>query len=289
LPKRTSHRSEPDSNYALAFAGRSRVHAGYAVEFATDAAMIQKGFQKAQADARQALALAPELAEGQLALAYFLESSLDFAPASAAYERAMTLAPGNAELLVDSGRFAVYMGQFDTGLIALRRALVLDPISARSRFALGQGLHSARRFQDAAAPFTEAITLDPDYKDPYGYLGLAYYELGDLPSARSSCETNRDNWGSRWCLAIVYDKLGQHADAEAVLGKLRGTLGDNAAYQYATIYAQWGNIAKALEWLDTAMRLRDPGLVYLKTDPLMDPLRKEPRFQGVMRELKFPE
>ena len=37
------------------------------------------------------------------------------------------------------------------------------------------------------------------------------------------------------------------------------------------------------------MRLRDPGLGYLKTDPLMDPLRKEPRFQAVMREVKFPD
>jgi len=37
------------------------------------------------------------------------------------------------------------------------------------------------------------------------------------------------------------------------------------------------------------MRLRDPGLEYLKTDPLMDPLRKETRFQAVVRELKFPE
>jgi len=46
---------------------------------------------------------------------------------------------------------------------------------------------------------------------------------------------------------------------------------------------------KALEWLDTAMRLRDPGLVELKTDPLMDPLRKEPRFQAIERELKFPQ
>ena len=60
-----------------------------------------------------------------------------------------------------------------------------------------------------------------------------------------------------------------------------------AAYQYAEIYVQWGNVPKALEWLDTAMRLRDPGLEDLKTDPLMDPLRKEPRFQAVMRELKF--
>jgi hypothetical protein len=56
----------------------------------------------------------------------------------------------------------------------------------------------------------------------------------------------------------------------------------------STIYAQWGNSLKALEWLETALRLRDPGLISLKTDPLMDPIRREPRFQAVMRELKFP-
>ena len=36
------------------------------------------------------------------------------------------------------------------------------------------------------------------------------------------------------------------------------------------------------------MRLRDPGLEFLKTDPLMDPLRNEPRFQAIERQLKFP-
>ena len=60
------------------------------------------------------------------------------------------------------------------------------------------------------------------------------------------------------------------------------------AYQVATIYAQWGNIAKALEWLDTTVRLRDPGLHFLKTDPLMDPLRNEPRFPAVMRGIEVP-
>jgi hypothetical protein len=35
--------------------------------------------------------------------------------------------------------------------------------------------------------------------------------------------------------------------------------------------------------------LRDPGLVELKTDPLMDPLRKEPRFQAIEGQLKFPQ
>jgi hypothetical protein len=61
------------------------------------------------------------------------------------------------------------------------------------------------------------------------------------------------------------------------------------AYQYATIYAQWGDHAKALEWLDVAMRLRDPGLENLKTDPLVGPLRQEPRLQAAMRALKSPD
>jgi hypothetical protein len=65
-------------------------------------------------------------------------------------------------------------------------------------------------------------------------------------------------------------------------------LGDTAHYQYATIYAQWGNATKALESLATAMRVRDPGVAYVKADPLLDPLRKEPRFQAIERELKFP-
>jgi hypothetical protein len=87
---------------------------------------------------------------------------------------------------------------------------------------------------------------------------------------------------------VVYDKLGRHADARAELAKLKAQLGDAAAYQYATIYAQWGDRATALDWLDTAMRLHDPGMEGLKTDPLMDPLRQEPRVQVILQELNFP-
>ena len=89
------------------------------------------------------------------------------------------------------------------------------------------------------------------------------------------------------CLAVSYDKLGRHADAETVLKRMQAANGDDAAVQYSQIYAQWGNRAKALEWLDTAVRLRDPGLAQMKADPLFDPLHQEPRFQAVMRELRF--
>jgi hypothetical protein len=122
---------------------------------------------------------------------------------------------------------------------------------------------------------------------PTGSADLPITSSGNL-SARASCETNPDFWLSQQCLAAIYDKLGRHADAEAVLSKMKAENGDTAGYQYATIYAQWGDRANALDWLETAWRLRDPGLQSLKTDPLLDPLRKEPRFQAVMRELKFP-
>jgi hypothetical protein len=89
------------------------------------------------------------------------------------------------------------------------------------------------------------------------------------------------------CLAVTYDKPGRHADAEAELGKIEAS-GDDGAYSYAAIYAQWGRAAKAVEWLETAMRLRAPRLQYTKTDPLTDTLRKEPRFQAIERALKFP-
>ncbi len=58
-------------------------------------------------------------------------------------------------------------------------------------------------------------------------------------------------------------------------------------YLYAQVYAQWGRPAEALEWLETAVRLRNPCLSWLKVDALLDPLRKEPRFQAIEGTLKF--
>jgi hypothetical protein len=53
--------------------------------------------------------------------------------------------------------------------------------------------------------------------------------------------------------------------------------------------AQWGNRMKSLEWLDMALHVRDPGVVLMRTDPFLDPVRKEARFQAIVRALKFPD
>ena len=103
-----------------------------------------------------------------------------------------------------------------------------------------QALYAARRYGEAATVFSQGIDVDPNFKLTYAFRGLALYGLGDLEKARDSCESQRDDWLSQVCLAIVYNKLGRRADAEAVLAKLKAAQGDDAAYQYAQIYAQWG-------------------------------------------------
>jgi tetratricopeptide (TPR) repeat protein len=139
------------------------------------------------------------------------------------------------------------------------------------------------------AAYKEALALSPEDDEVNVFLAMDYYVLGDFESARATCEAHHEHKDSQTCLALSYEKLGRHADAQAALAKLKAARGDAGAYQYAIIYAQWGDRSKALAWLESALRLRDSGLADLKTDPLLDPLRKEPRFQAAMRELKFPD
>jgi tetratricopeptide (TPR) repeat protein len=131
------------------------------------------------------------------------------------------------------------VGHFDPGVAAVRRAVALDPLARNNHISLGAALYAARRYEEAVAAFAEVISLDPDFKGTYGERGLAFYGLGDIEKARASCETKPEIWLSQLCLAVVYDTLGRHADAEAELSKLKARSGDAAAYQYATIYAQW--------------------------------------------------
>jgi hypothetical protein len=60
------------------------------------------------------------------------------------------------------------------------------------------------------------------------------------------------------------------------------------SYQYAQIYAQGGDKDAAFLELDTALAAKDPGLIYAKTDPFLDPVRGDPRYAALIRRLNFP-
>jgi hypothetical protein len=72
-----------------------------------------------------------------------------------------------------------------------------------------------------------------------------------MQSARTSCEIKSSYEQSQVCLAASYEKLGRHADAQAELTKLQAERGDDAAYQYAEIYAQWNDAAESLRGCTT--------------------------------------
>jgi DNA-binding winged helix-turn-helix (wHTH) protein/tetratricopeptide (TPR) repeat protein len=287
-----------DPNYALAFASRSIAWIHHAEPKGTTVGEDTQ-LKKALADARQAVTLAPELAEGHLALHLLFSQELDFAQASVEVQRAVALAPGNANVLVRYGRFAVLTGHTDAGIdaarravidggiAAARRAVILDPLNHRTHYRLGDSLYFARRYAEAVAAFSDVLVLAPQAPDSAGRRGLAYYGLGDFERARASCDARPDDETGQVCLAITYQRLARHADAETALAKMRAP-GDRWAYDCAAIYAQWGNTSQALESLESAWRLRVPELRWLKADPLMDPLRKEPRFQAIERALNFP-
>ncbi|GAC1504867.1 MAG: hypothetical protein NVS1B6_12840 [Steroidobacteraceae bacterium] len=276
-----------DPVYALAYAGRSLAFADFARALVAGPD-VDDYLNKAQSDARKAIALAPDLADGHLALANFFAGSLELADAFREYERALALAPGNATLLKEYGAFADLLGRSETGQAAAHRVLVLDPLNSMNHFGLGVSLMFGRRYGEAIRAFTDAKALTPEYLPVNMWLGIAYYLSGDLQRARTSCEKAGEVNGP-WCLAMIYHKLGRHNEAEAMLAKVQTIAGDRLAEGYADVYAQWSDNARALDWLDTAMQNRDPYLAYTKVNPFFDPLRKEPRFQAIERALKFPD
>jgi TolB-like protein/Flp pilus assembly protein TadD len=278
-----------DPDYALAYAARSLALAKFA-GWATTNAGVHVSLDNAQADAHKAIALAPNLADGHLALANVYAALLDFEPADQEFGRALALNPGNARMMGERGEFAVLMGRRDLGLTLLRRATALDPLNVSAHSSLGVSLLLLGRYTEAIRAFRDAQTLVPERARLTGLIGIAYYELGDLQAARASCESGtEDDRNVLVCLAVTYQKLGRGANAGAALSRLRAREGESGAGDYSVVYAQWGDTDRALAWLETAMRLRDPFLQMLKISPAFDPLRKEPRFQAIVRELKFPD
>jgi TolB-like protein/Flp pilus assembly protein TadD len=276
-----------DPYYALAFTERSLELTNYA-EFNAKGPAAREAYDRAFADARTALSVAPALADGHYAMAVALRDSLEFGLANEEYRRALELAPGSARMLVGYSRGASEMGQAAEAISAGRRAITLDPLNFNVYRGVGIALLNARQYPEAIAAFRTSMSLEPGWERNHALLGEAYYAMGNFEAARTECEVASADVVGQHCLAMTYEKLGKHADAEAMLLRIKSLYGDEGAYTYACTYAQWGDKAQALRWLETALRLRDPSLSLLKIDWYLDPLRDDPRFRAIERELKFP-
>jgi TolB-like protein/Tfp pilus assembly protein PilF len=274
-----------DPNYARAHAGRARTLGTLA---SNGYEPFESGFASAREAAERARALEPELAEAWLRLAYITYAvDLDIAKARGQYERALALDPGSAEVQGLYSNFAVGIGQTEKAIEAGSKAVQLDPIAPRPHVALSTAYYGARRYDEAIAVARRAERLDPNYSTVHGSIGYALLETGDLEGARAEFEKEPIEWQRLTGLAIVAAKLGHAEQARAGLATALGRLGEAAAYQYAEINAQLGDRDEAFRWLGVAQRIKDPGLSIVVIDPLMDPLRDDPRYKKLTHELGF--
>jgi TolB-like protein/Flp pilus assembly protein TadD len=277
-----------DPGFAKAYAGKAKLESFFA-DYYGRGAEVREHFVQARSAARRALELAPELGEAHSAYAWVLEDGyLDFGGALAEHERALALSPNDSDVLLRAGRFLVDIGRADEGIALARRGASLDQLNPRAYRSLNATLDGSHHYREAAEAAARALSLNPSDRRPAAMRGLSLLQLGELEAARQSCDTPPLDWQNRMCLAIAYDKLHRRSEAEAQVAAMKADLGDASAYQYAEIYAQWGDTVKALEWLETAYRLKDPGIGSIKIDEFLDPLRQEPRFQEIERQLKIP-
>jgi tetratricopeptide (TPR) repeat protein len=231
--------------------------------------------------------LAPTSGQAYGALALVLWSTtVDGAAIDAALQRGLTLEPGNSEILMTYGRIAPGLGRTDA-LSAVDRAVTLNPLDSTAHLTRGLVLYFLRRHQEARASLIEALRLGDNV---IGRLWAAANEIsmGNPAAAVRYSERDREALYGQQMLAIAYYQLGRKKDAHAVLDRMTADNGDSTAYLYATIFAQWGQPERALEWLATALRLHDECLLDIIVDPRLDPIRGMPQFQEIVRRLHLP-
>jgi hypothetical protein len=88
--------------------------------------------------------------------------------------------------------------------------------------------------------------------------------------------------------AILAARTGDPSGARLKVARIRQVSGDAASYQFGEIYAQLGAADEAFDALEHAWQIKDAGLLHLRVDPWMDPVRSSPRFAAVVRRIDFP-
>jgi serine/threonine-protein kinase len=265
-----------DSRFA-----RAHLQLGHSYQEMGEAHVLpaDKSLQKQKEAAVRALELNPELGDAYVLLAvnrYWQD--WDWAGAEREFQRALELNAPSAH--VEYGRFLALTGRADRALIEARRALEIDPLSTRTIRWVTYIYALTRNYDEALD--TAKRSSEGDVMVPFVFEAQGRYD-----EAIAGFEKLGETAGVRGHLARVYALTGREADARRILRELqeRSRRDGVGAYEVAFIYAALGSKDEAFQWLDTAYRLRDSGLKFLKVDSTLDVLRSDPRFQELLRRV----
>jgi serine/threonine protein kinase/tetratricopeptide (TPR) repeat protein len=282
---------ELDPNYALAYDGLS-----YYYQLVEDLYFSPKEVMpRSEEAARKALSIDDSNPESHTELAAVQTFyDFDWAGAEKEFKRAIELNPRYPGAREYYSWYLMSVNKQAEAIAEARRAEALDPLSAEIASFAGWWLYQSHRYDEAVAQTKKCLDLDPDYPICGWLRGEAYTEQGKLDEALAAEQKALQvvpDWS--WILADVariHALSGHRAEAEKELAALISPANKNyvAKYAIARVYAALGDKRRALDWLEKAFDDRSFFFNFIQTDPQMDGLRREPRFQALVRAMKFP-
>jgi TolB-like protein/tetratricopeptide (TPR) repeat protein len=284
-----------DAKYAAAWAGLADTYsllAGFPGTGFTQASLPpEEAMALAKSAAEKAIALDDGVAEAHTSLAWVqFRHTWNFAEAERSFQKALELNPGYATA---HQWYAVYLGELgrhEEALPEARRALDADPLSPLMHRTLARIHYLARRSDDAESEAREAIELDPASLASQLLLMQILCSRGDFQGAieigeRVPLAQRNDEAFS--LLGYAYACMGQKGRAQDLMKTLLAPARPRrlAPHHLALLHVGLGENDAALRALATAVEQRSGFAVGLKTQPLLDPLRAEPRFQALLRRV----
>jgi serine/threonine-protein kinase len=278
-----------DPKYAEAYAQKALFQNWYASTYARNVPELISLRNEAMEIARTALRIAPGLPSGHRALAEIYRVLLDLRPALREYRRALELAPHDPGTLSDYAFFVATAGGGAEAIRLSDQAIHLDPLNVNPYVTRFMVLMSAQRFEEAAR-----FSQDVEKNKPHLFVwpeGVAYALIaqGKIEEARPYLiKASPDDYNRLVNEAVILARTGRANEIEPIIARMRQLYGDAASYQYGQVYAQAGDRGRAFTALERAWEIRDSGLLRVKTDPYIEPIRSDPRYAALLRKLNFP-
>jgi TolB-like protein/Flp pilus assembly protein TadD len=216
----------------------------------------------------------------------------DWAGAEEEFLRATELNPSYATACHWYAAFLNAMGRIDEAQTAQRRARELDPFSLMLNMGAADSFYYAQQYDLAIQHLLALLDQEPHFFPAHFALGRVYVQKGMHEQAIAAFEQALQfsrNQEALPALAHAYAVSGRTAEA----GKLLEEIQNNAAGRYAPspmiarIYLGLGEFEQALDWLQKGLGERSYWMVFLKMDPVYDPIRSHPRFGELLRQIRL--
>jgi serine/threonine-protein kinase len=251
-------------------------------------------FPKARAAAERALNIDPTLPDANISMGYVkLYHDWNWQEAEYYLRRAIELNPSSAKADYSLMLCLVQTGRFDEGRALLEQCLELDPFNMLYQTAAGWLEYYAKRPRVALEKLEAALKLDNTYPELWVAMGAAQEQLGSFKESIEHLEKAASIYGKHPLvlafLGSAYATAGERDQALAIITQL-----DNLAETQfvpavcrAIVYMALQDKERAFPQLQAAAEARDAFLCWLNVLPLSESLRSDPRFMELLRGVGF--